>query len=196
MRLTSLFAFASACILCSCALIVDNVTDSRVAVAPLPYSTSVISPVVTQPPLPPPVDTPPKHPPAATAVWELTPLAGVPADSVEALTETLRAALLKTGRFSIIARGEMEKVLRGQDVALSAACDTTDCAVEYGQLLSVEKIVVGSVARIGNTHQVVLKLVAVGDGRVERVGTQRGPGGDEVLFELVDLAAKDLSSSP
>jgi hypothetical protein len=108
------------------------------------------------------------------------------------LTDALRATLLKTGRFSIIARGDMARVLQEQEVVISTACDTTDCAVEYGQLLSVEKIVVGSIGKVGNTYQVAVKLIAVRTGKIEGIGTTQGEGGEEALFKLVDLAARDL----
>jgi len=137
----------------------------------------------------PPAD---QHTSHRIAIWQLTPLDGVPAQGMAGLTETLRACLLDTKCFKVIARGEMEKVLKEQEITLSSTCDTTDCAVEYGQLLSVEKILVGSVAKIVTMYQVVIKLIDVQKGEIEKTGQAQKSGGEEVLFALVKKAAADL----
>ena len=126
------------------------------------------------------------------AVWQLTASVGVEAKAMDPLTESLRDSLLKSGRFQIMARGEMEKVLKEQQISLAVACDTTDCAVEYGQNLSIAKIVVGSVAKVGATYQVMLKIVDVASATEEQTGKARGSGGEETLLDLVDQAAAEL----
>jgi len=86
----------------------------------------------------------------------------------------------------------MEKVMKEQEIALSTACDSTDCAVEYGQILSVEKIVVGTVGKLGDTYQIVLKLIDVDTGNVERSGKAQGTGKEDVLLKLVEDAVPKL----
>jgi len=153
-------------------------------VAPTPKPVSVAAVAFRRPPS--------GHRPRTLAIWQLTCLEGASKNVMVPLTETLRDALSRSGWFRIIARGDMAKVLREQDIALSTVCDTTDCAVEYGQLLSAEKMVVGSVSKIGSTHQVVLKLIDVGTGGVDNTGSARKAGADDVLFDLVQRAAADL----
>ena len=134
--------------------------------------------------------------PIRIAVWQLTASTGINTKVIEPLTESLRDSLLKSGRFQIMARGEMEKVLKEQQISLAAACDTTDCAVEYGQNLSVAKIVVGNVAKVGTTYQVMLKIVDVATTTEEKTGKARAGGGEEALFVLVDKAAAELLVLP
>lgn len=139
---------------------------------------------------PPPV--PPADPRPALAVWQLSPQVGVDPKLMAPLTEALRVALGQAERCAIQARGEMEKVMREQRIALSTDCDTTACAIEYGQMLSVRKIVVGSVAKIGGTYQVVARLIDVAGGVEERSVSSRRSGSEDVLFVLVDEAAEKL----
>ena len=141
------------------------------------------------PSIPPP---PPPDKPIRIAVWRLTPMMGVNAEAMKPVTDSLRDTLLKTNRFNILARDEMAKIIKEQNGSLATACDSTDCAVEYGQNLSVEKIVVGNAAKVGSMYQIVLKMINVETGTVERTGKARGTGGEEVLFDLVDEAAKSL----
>ena len=135
---------------------------------------------------------PPGHRPPLLAIWQLTPMVGISAEEAESLTETLRAELLQNGWFKIVARGEMKKVMQEQEIALSVACDTTSCAAEYGQMLSVESIVVGSVGRMGTMNQVVVKLIDVSSAEVRQVGQAQQQGGQELLLDLVKQAAADL----
>lgn len=135
---------------------------------------------------------PPGYQVPTLAVWQLTVLGGVPNDAAMLLTEKLRVVLQKSGWYSVIDRQLMEKVMKEQQVELSRTCDTTDCAVEYGQYLSASKVAVGSVGRVGATCQVVLKIIDVQSGKPERVGQAEATGGDEVVLGLAQQAVADL----
>lgn len=126
------------------------------------------------------------------AVWQLTALRGVSSDAATLLTEKLRAALQKSGWYSVIDRQVMENVMKEQRVELSKACDTTDCAVEYGQYLSASKVAVGTAGRLGTTYQIVLTIVDVQSRKVERIGEGQAAGGEEVLLDLAAAAVADL----
>lgn len=132
-------------------------------------------------------------PTALVAVWPLRPGPSIDPAVIEPLTESLRASLINSGRFRVIARDEMERVLAQQQIRPTVACDTTDCAVEYGQALSADKIVVGTVSKIGATHQIVLKLVTVESGQIGRAGQAQGSGPEDVLLQLVRDAASELT---
>ena len=63
------------------------------------------------------------------------------------LTERLREELFNTGKYRILDRKNMEKILVQQGINLSD-CTSSECAVNVGQLLSVDKIVTGSVSKV------------------------------------------------
>jgi len=126
------------------------------------------------------------------AVWQLKAETGVDASITAVLTDSIRDTLLKSKRFTVVARDEMEGVMKEQDVALTEVCDTTACAVEYGQSLSVEKFVIGTAAQLDDMYQISLQLINVESGEIERSGKARNRGTKSVLFELADKAAEDL----
>lgn len=149
--------------------------------------------------VPSPADTPvgfpvppPGRVPAHVAVWQLKPLQGVEQSVAETLTENIRVVLVESGWFRVIARGEMERVMKEQAISLSAACDNTDCAVEYGKALSAEHIVVGTVAKVGNAWTIEAKRIDVGKGLVEKAGQDHASGGEEVLLDLARKVAGKL----
>jgi hypothetical protein len=58
--------------------------------------------------------------------------------------------------------------------------------------LNAQKMVIGSASRLGATYQVVLKLVDVETGEVDRVGQASGGGNLDVLIRLIRQAAADM----
>lgn len=135
---------------------------------------------------------PPPPPGTRIAVWPLKAQVGVEPQTMLPLTDSVRDTLVNSGQFALLARDEMERILAEQGVSISSSCDTTSCAVEYGQSLSVEKVVVGSVSRVGETYQVILRLVNVTSAREERSGKAQRAGSADVLLQLVEEAAKKL----
>jgi WD40 repeat protein len=66
------------------------------------------------------------------------------------LTNQLRAELLKTGRFTMVNRAQLDKIL--EELALQQQiCTQKECAVEVGKLLGVRRIVTGTVTKVTDT---------------------------------------------
>lgn len=131
-------------------------------------------------------------PPTRAAVWEVRALEGADPSACSPVTEALRTQLAKCRRFTVMARDEMKRVFNEQEGSMSAGCDSTDCAVEYGQALSVERIVVGSISKVGTDYQLVVKVVNVNDQRIETAASVHRAGGAEVLLDLAREAASQV----
>lgn len=127
-----------------------------------------------------------------TAIWRLTPQNEVPGAWMDPVTEKLNAILLNSKWFRLVTRDDMAKLMAEHSIQLSDVCDSTERAVEFGKILSAEKIVIGTVGKLGGTFQVVLKQVDVTTGEIERVGQAEARGGMDVLFSLVQEAAANL----
>ena len=83
------------------------------------------------------------------AVMDLQPL-GAGKLQATALTERLREELLKTGRFTLVDRSQMDKLLEEQALQ-QTGCTSTECAVQVGKMLGVRKLVMGKLTRIEDT---------------------------------------------
>ncbi|MCB9497641.1 MAG: DUF2380 domain-containing protein [Fibrobacteria bacterium] len=83
---------------------------------------------------------------------------------LQTLGTRLETEFQKTGKFLILERRNMDAILREQGFQESGACDNTDCQVQVGQLLGVERIVVGEVGKVGKLLTFNLKMVDVGTG--------------------------------
>ncbi|MCF7804416.1 MAG: hypothetical protein K9N46_14730 [Candidatus Marinimicrobia bacterium] len=95
---------------------------------------------------------------------------GVPATEASALSDRLRTELFLTGEFKVVERGMMETIFQEQNFQLSG-CTSTECLVEVGRVLGVEKMVGGSVSRVGNTFSIAARFVNVESAEITGVAT-------------------------
>lgn len=120
---------------------------------------------------------------------------GVDSSSALVLTDALSDELHRSGKVRVMERSQMAGVLKEQGFQQSGACDGSECAVQAGRLLGIQKIVVGSLGRFGNSYTVQLRGVDVGSGEilcsVRRV--QRGEL-DAILTDLLPKLARELAA--
>lgn len=100
------------------------------------------------------------------AVMELTG-SGLTGSQMLALTNRLGTELFKADSFTVIERGEMDEILREQGFQ-QTGCTDAACAIEAGQLLNAQYIIVGSVDKVENVYSLNVRQVDVGSGEVVR----------------------------
>jgi TolB-like protein len=81
-----------------------------------------------------------------------------------ALSARLETEFQKSQAFQVLERRNMDVILREQGFQQSGACNTADCQVQVGQILGVERIIVGEVGKVGKLLTFNLKMVDVGSG--------------------------------
>jgi len=87
----------------------------------------------------------------------------------KALTDRLRTELFNTKCYKVVEREMMENVLIEQGFQQSG-CTTNECMVEIGQLIGVEKIIGGSISKVGNIYSISSRVVNVETGEIENTG--------------------------
>lgn len=98
------------------------------------------------------------------AVVDLVPQ-GLSAAEAVVLSDQLREEFIKTGAFSVIERGQMEEILKEQAFQ-QTGCTSSECVVEIGQLIGVDKIASGTVGKVGSYFVISVRIVDVRSGRV------------------------------
>lgn len=90
------------------------------------------------------------------------------------LTESIRREIIKSGKYDVINRGDMNMLL-GEQMYLLSGCASGECKgiVEAGRLLGVGKIVNGSVNLVGKTYYLSLSLIDVESGNTERIAEDK-----------------------
>jgi len=122
---------------------------------------------------------------------------GVPGIDADVITDAIATQLQQSGMVRVMERAQMDQILKEQGFQQSGACDGPDCALQVGKLLSVDRILVGSVGLVGRTYTLNLRLVGVGTGEVIHSSMKSYAGTiDDVLTKLVPETVSDLVGSP
>lgn len=115
---------------------------------------------------------------------------------LEVLRDALTVELQNSGRVRVMERSQMNAILAEQGFQKTGACDASECAVEVGRILAVDRMVLGSAGKLGETWSVTLRLVNVETGEVAASVRDSRSGSIEVLLsQSVPKLAGDLVAS-
>lgn len=125
------------------------------------------------------------------AVFDLEVSDGVNKSISRPLSESIRRELVSTGKYDVIDRGNMNKILGEQKFQMSG-CVQGECIVEAGQLLGVGKIIAGTVSLVGKTYYLSLSLINVETGKIEKVSEDKCKCEVDDLIDSSKRLAKKL----
>jgi len=116
---------------------------------------------------------------------------GIADESLFTITDALSNRLVQTGKMRVLERSQINSILAEQGFQNSGACDSSECAVEVGKLLSVEYIIVGTIGKIGESYSISARLVSIQTGEIIKSSQliQQGP-----IENLVSVALPMISS--
>ena len=112
----------------------------------------------------------------------------------EIVAEWLITSLVNTGRFEVVERAQLQKIMKEQQLGMTGMINQ-ETAAKVGELLGVKAIISGSVIQIGNTYEVNARLISVEDGSILNAERIRGVGLDSVeqmMDSLADSIKKDF----
>ncbi len=101
-----------------------------------------------------------------------------------AVAENFRTALAAGGAYSVIERGQLEKVLREQKLSASDMTDAGSVS-RVGKLLDADYVAVGSIVRLGEKYTLNVRFVDVATAETVRAGQASGSSLND-FDEMVD----------
>ncbi len=107
--------------------------------------------------------------------------ANISKDELVILADRLSSEIFKLGEYTVVERSAMGEILSEQGFQQSG-CTTTDCAVEVGALLGVQRMVTGSIGKIGNLYTITAKSINVETGELDNQISLDVSGTIEVLL--------------
>jgi TolB-like protein len=161
-----------------------------VAEAPVEEMAAAPEPAPAPVPVVAAVAAPPKRPSGMLnlAVSELI-SQGVSASDSAVISDMLRAELVKTKKFNVIEKQNMEKILAEQAFQQSG-CTSEECAVKLGKLLNVHRMIVGSFGKLMDKYFVSLRVVNVETGAVVFADSAKGRTVEDIETGIQQLARK------
>ena len=127
------------------------------------------------------------------AVMELDNRGGLSSSECSLLSDSIRQELFSTGKYRIVDRKNMDQILKEQGFQLSD-CTSQECAVQVGKLLGVEKMVVGSIGKLGQKFMLNLQLLSVETGEIESMASDECLCTVEKLSERMRVLAGGVSA--
>ncbi|HID30243.1 MAG TPA: hypothetical protein EYP19_09580 [Desulfobacterales bacterium] len=107
------------------------------------------------------------------------------------LSDTLQAALHETGKVKLLNRSDMKRILTEHELNMSGLVDDKTL-IAAGQALGVEKMVTGSVNRIGKSYLLCLRLVDLKSFANDKIVELRIRGSKDLLVEGTKIGAYKL----
>jgi TolB-like protein len=127
------------------------------------------------------------------AVLDLEAISVTPIEA-RTLTDKLRGELVRTGKFQVIERSQMEEILNEQGFQQTGMCNTDACYVQAGKLLGVEQMIGGSIGKVGSIYLVSIRLIAVETGVIVKLVDEEVEGSiDEVLKTGIRKVAQKIT---
>ena len=109
------------------------------------------------------------------------------------LTDALRAEMFKYEKFKVMNRENMQEIMGEQVFQASGVCDDNACYVEMGEVLGVEKIIAGSIGKLGNTYSLTIKMIDVETSENDKIITDRKKCSEDDLFIMIENSVKELA---
>ncbi len=128
--------------------------------------------------------SPPSWEKESIAVADLTSEVLAPTEA-RTLTEKLHSVLVQTEYFSVLSRSEMQEILKIQEFQSAVSCDDSSCLVEMGKILMVQKVIGGSIGKVGTTYSLSLRIVDVETGKTEFSVNEDFRGDTDELLRMI-----------
>lgn len=117
---------------------------------------------------------------------------GISPSEALVLTDELRSVMVQSSNYIVVERSNMESILTEQGFQQSG-CTSAECAVEAGKLLGVNKMVTGSIGKLGELYNINLRLFDVETGQIGKAVSQKHKGSVEELLDAITLLGYELS---
>lgn len=109
---------------------------------------------------------------------------GVPKTLAQNVSELIRGEMINSAKYIVIERSQMKKIIKEQGLQQSGCTDVT-CAVKMGKILTAQKIIIGSVMKMGGMIIITGRVVDVKKG-VGEVSASQQAKSEAVLFNAVE----------
>ena len=114
------------------------------------------------------------------------------------VTEIVRTELIKTGKYEVVERALLNKIIEEQRFQLSDLVDPSK-AVELGKMLGADLILTGSVVKIGTSYTINARFIDVKTGMAKRAEAIRGNEINELTYmsgQLIGILEQEVKPAP
>ena len=117
---------------------------------------------------------------------------GISSAEAKSLSNNMRAQIMRVInsrefrkktpiRYTVVERSQMDKIFDEFNIQ-NTECTDVSCAVEFGKILNVERIIIGSVGLVGATYTIYVSIVDVETAKILKVADYQFKGASDNLL--------------
>ena len=111
---------------------------------------------------------------------------------LRACYQKLETSLIESNRFTVIAKNQREQILKEMKFQSSGVCDE-ECAVEIGQLVGAEYLMIGEIIGFVDLYQINIKIVNIEKGDVVEKVTEEIEGKLPQLLQGMSESSREIT---
>lgn len=115
--------------------------------------------------------------------------ASVRPDLAVSVTDILTTEMVNTGRFEVVERMQVSKILNEQGFQQTGVSDSSKAA-EVGKLLNTKRVIIGTVGKIGTKFIINIKIVNVEKASIEFAEKETAVSEDALVDACEDITGK------
>jgi hypothetical protein len=119
--------------------------------------------------------------------------AGVDSSISMVITDIFTNQIQANGKYRVMERSQMNKILNEQGFQNSSICNSTECAVEIGRLLSIDKMFIGSIGKLGESWVITIRIISIQTGEILSNLSKQVIGKTDDLSSAAILMANEFS---
>ncbi len=117
---------------------------------------------------------------------------GVTASEADIIADRLRIEMVNTGMVTMMERAQMQQILNEQGFQQSGACTDDACMARAGKVLGVERLVSGSIGKLGTKFLINVRAIDVQTAQILKVVSIDISGEIEAILQYLPGIAKQL----
>lgn len=136
-------------------------------------------------------------PPQKVAVWSIQPGQGVSAGAAQVLEDVVATEVARTGRFQVMARGDLSAALGFAQQQRALGCTESACLAQLGTAAGADLVLSGQAAQLGSQFRLSLLLVDAKKGvALARVARFSAATEDALAATVPALVAELVAAAP
>ena len=117
---------------------------------------------------------------------------GISNNEINSLTYYFQGELVNTQAFIVLERRDVEKVLK--EIGFQqTGCTGTMCAVRAGEMLNAQKVIYGTIGRIGKSYTININFTDVQTSQIEKSFNRGYKGQIEGLMLILKSLAREMA---
>jgi TolB-like protein len=130
------------------------------------------------------------------AVLDAVLAAGIDPTVASPITDKIIEEMVNSGKFRVIDRANIERVLREKEFQLSSGIVRNEEVRRAGEYLGADYVIVANVTRVGSTYVISAKMIDVVSGEIASQASAEKEGKIDIVLQLARAVGAQISGQP